>query len=113
MSLVCMAVCKGSRLLFTGDIENARMKQMLKDPYDLSCDWIKIPHHGKHDKKLNKLLEAAGPGYAVVSTSEDVLDDDLLEALEDLEPDVFYTFKGDVKTTCTGKGLTVSYLSGP
>lgn len=111
MSLVCMMTYNGTKLLFAGDVENSRMEQMLEDPYDYSCDWIKIPHHGNYDKKLKKLLKAAGAGYAVVSTSSDVLDDSLEEVLEDRDIETFYTFNGDVTTRLSGRDINVSYGS--
>lgn len=109
MSLVLMLNCGNKKLLFTGDVENSRMEQLLEDPYDLSCDWIKIPHHGNYDKKVKKLLKATGAEYAVVSTSTEVLDDGLLDVLEEKDLKTFYTFEGNVKTLVSDRSLAVSY----
>ena len=109
MSLVLMLTCGNKKLLFTGDVENARMEQMLEDPYDLSCDWVKIPHHGNYDKKVKKLLKASGAEYAIVSTSAEVLDDRLLDVLAEKDLKTFYTFEGNVKTLVSDKSIEVSY----
>ena len=109
MSLVCMISLEGFRFLFTGDIENARMKQMLDSSYDLSCDWIKIPHHGKYDKKIKAILKKASPEYAVLSTSYDEPPEDkLIEALNDNSIQTFCTMNGSVTTTCDGREIKIS-----
>ena len=108
MSLVSMITYGNCRMLFTGDIENDRISQMLDADYDLSCDWIKIPHHGNYDKKDKGLIKACSPVYAVVSTSSDVLDDKLTELLEDKELEAYYTIYGNVTTVCDGSEIKVS-----
>ncbi len=109
MSLVCMLSYKGYRFLFTGDIENDRMKQMLKSSYDLSCDWIKIPHHGVYDKKLGDLLDRSAPSYAVISTSEEKAPEEKMIRLLD-ERSIKYccTMNGDVTTRCNGMSVSCS-----
>ncbi|MBO5551259.1 MAG: MBL fold metallo-hydrolase [Lachnospiraceae bacterium] len=107
MSLVSMLSYGSCRMLFTGDIENDRIKQMLDAGHDLSCDWIKIPHHGNYDKKDKALIKACSPVYAVVSTSPDVLDEKLTELIEDSGLKAYYTIYGNVTTVCSGSGIKV------
>ncbi|MDY3825137.1 MAG: MBL fold metallo-hydrolase, partial [Lachnospiraceae bacterium] len=61
MSLVAKLTCGERKFLFTGDIEKTRISQMLDSGVDWTADWIKMPHHGRYQKKTEKLLEAVKP----------------------------------------------------
>ncbi len=113
MSLVNMITYGNCRMLFTGDIENSRIEQILDADHDISCDWIKIPHHGHYDKKDKALLKKSAPLYAVVSTSEDVLDEELVELLEDRDIKTYYTFNGNISTVCDGRDITLTQEEHP
>ncbi len=112
MSLVCMMTLGESDLLFTGDVEKKRIKQMVKSAEDgeedFDCDWIKIPHHGEYQKAEKELLEIATPEYSVISTSEEQPPDEkLLELLEDKSVQNFNTFDGNVVTVCDKDSINV------
>lgn len=112
MSLVCMMTYGRNDLLFTGDVEKERIKQMVKSAEDgeevLDCDWIKIPHHGKYQKKEKDLIEAATPAYSVISTSkEEPPAEELLELLKEENVKNFDTSDGNVVTVCDGAAISV------
>lgn len=112
MSLVCMMTYGRNDLLFTGDIEKERIKQMVKSAEDgdevLDCDWIKIPHHGKYQKKEKDLLNITTPQYAVISTSEEEPpEDELMELLNKKNIENFDTADGNVVTVCDSAYITV------
>ena len=52
MSLVAKVTCGEKKFLFTGDIEKTRIAQMLDSGDDWKADWIKMPHHGRYQKKV-------------------------------------------------------------
>ncbi len=117
MSLVCMMTYGENDLLFTGDVEKARIKQMVRSAEEgeenLDCDWIKIPHHGRYQKKEKELLDVATPEYSVISTSrEEPPEDELLQLLEEENIKNFGTYDGNVVTVCDGASITVENHSG-
>ena len=71
MSLLCMMTYGSKKFLFAGDIEKDRIKQLTEGSMDLDSDWIKIPHHGNYDPKLEELMDIVTPEYAIISTSSD------------------------------------------
>ena len=65
-SLIVSIIDKNNKFLFTGDIQNARIKEYLSD-YKDTYDFIKIPYHGHYMKRLDDLLETVKPKYAVIT----------------------------------------------
>ncbi len=116
MSLVCMLTYGENDLLFTGDIEKARIKQMVEhlesDEEGLDADWIKIPHHGKYQKAEKDLLELTTPQYSVISTSsEQPPDQKLLDLLEEENIENHDTTRSNVVTICDGEKIKVKDIS--
>lgn len=100
MSLVTMLDCGGGRFLFCGDAEKGRIRQMLASDVDWSCDWIKLPHHGRYSKQLARLLRKSGARYAVMTVSDDApAEEKTLSLLTDLGIEGFDTLSGAVVTT--------------
>ena len=54
------------KMLFTGDIEDTAVKDMLKNNSDLRSDLLLIPHHGGYLETMPALLEAVKPDAAVI-----------------------------------------------
>ena len=106
-SLVCMMSYGANRLLFTGDIEKKRINKLIESGIDLSCDYIKIPHHGKDTKQAIKLARYTTPEYAVISTSSDIDKAvDTANALTEAGVETFNTSDGEIITIANG--ITVS-----
>ena len=112
LSLVTRIEYADRVFLFCGDIEKGRIKQMIAGGTDWSCDWIKLPHHGKYDKQLSKLLESCMPGYSVMTVSdEEPADERTFDLLGKLGIEGFDTQYGDVVTLCDSEGtITVSHV---
>jgi competence protein ComEC len=53
-------------MLFTGDIEDIAVKDMLKNNSDLRSNLLLIPHHGGYLETMPALLEAVEPDVAVI-----------------------------------------------
>lgn len=108
MSLVAKLIYNNNSFLLTGDIEKKRIKQMLASDIDWSCDWIKIPHHGRYQKFVKKLLEAATPEYAVISTSSDEPPVEKLEAaLQEANITYYGTMEKNVVTYSDGEKIWI------
>jgi competence protein ComEC len=58
----------GVHLLFTGDLENAVLYDLVHDSiHDLSAGWLKVPHHGSRGSLLEEFYEVVNPNWAVIS----------------------------------------------
>ena len=108
MSLVAKVTCGEKQFLFTGDIEKTRIRQMLESQVDWKADWIKMPHHGRYQKKTEKLLEAVKPTYAVICDAEEQpVEDKTMEALQKRKIYSWETENGLVETITDGKKIEI------
>lgn len=108
MSLVAKVTCGEKKFLFTGDIEKTRIGQMLESGVDWKADWMKMPHHGRYQKKVEKLLEAAQPSYAVICDGEDQpAEEETLDALKKRQIEKWETADGTVVTITDGKKIEI------
>lgn len=97
--------------VFTGDAENKRIGELLeqlperKDGYDL----VKMPHHGKKEKKTGDLVEYLKPSYSVICCSQkEPADEEVTEILEKNGSENFFTYNGTVTFTCNGYEIVPS-----
>ena len=117
MSLVSMLYYKDYRFLFCGDIEKDRTEEILaaqdeesENGVALKCDWIKMPHHGRYNKKIKALLDACEPAYAVLTDSEtEVAETDTQVELIKRKITSFSTRLGEIVTVADENGLRVEY----
>lgn len=70
-SLVLLLECAGGRALLTGDMKFGEEEDLLKSGRSLTCDVLKIAHHGNSDATSDLLIDRAKPRLAVVSTDSD------------------------------------------
>jgi len=54
------------RILFTGDIEDAAVKDLLRRKVDIRADLMLVPHHGGYLEVMPAFLEAVRPSLAVI-----------------------------------------------
>ncbi len=82
-------------MLFTGDAEDFRLREIL-DRKDLKCDVLKIPAHGRDFESLDMLLDITDPAIAIITSSEEdppsdkilsVLDERNIKHLDPGDPD--------------------------
>ena len=108
-SLVVRLTCDGATMLFTGDIERARIDELLSSDEDLTCDLLKMPHHGGYEKNTDDLIAACAPTYAVITSSKSEKEDD--ETVDDLKSagaTCYLTRKGTVTATVVDGALTIA-----
>lgn len=74
-SLVCKLVSRGISVLFTGDIEEAAEKQILKKYENnlkiLKTDILKVAHHGSKTSTTLEFLNAVKPKYAIIGVGKE------------------------------------------
>ncbi len=107
-SLVVDLTHEGNRFLFTGDIEKQRIQDMLEQKQINSCDFLKVPHHGRYNSALNDLFEAASPTYAAITCSvKNPPEQETLDALEAVGCIVYSTKDSEVHVRSTKNGVHV------
>lgn len=66
-SIVTRLTVGQTAFLFQGDAEKEVEQEILDNGYDLSCNVIKLGHHGSSTSSSKAYIEAASPSAAVVS----------------------------------------------
>jgi competence protein ComEC len=66
-SLVLKLTHRGRAILFTGDIEDGAMAQLLKTPQRLRADVLVAPHHGSCERLTADYVRAVAPAHIVSS----------------------------------------------
>ena len=109
-SLVTSVYCGEKSFLFAGDIDEARINEMLNAGVS-HYDFLKVEHHGFYAENNADFIKAVSPEYAVISNkSEENADAGVFDALNDVGAKTFVTCYGTVKAVCDGKNIAVSYI---
>ena len=109
-SLVTSVSHGGNNFLFTGDAKSGRIKEILSvsDITDISYDFLKVPHHGRYNKRIEDFILNISPKYAVITCSPDKPpDDEVSGALEAVGTEVFLTYNGIVHCISDGNTLRI------
>ena len=105
-SLVTMVSYRGKRFLFTGDIEEKRIELLLDSDVDLSCDWMKLSHHGRFNDQTKALLKATGAKDGVICCSKkNPADKETVDAARQAGMSCWMTANGDITFTCDGESI--------
>ncbi|MCL2031269.1 MAG: MBL fold metallo-hydrolase [Oscillospiraceae bacterium] len=99
-----------NHFLFTGDALSARLEELLSLPEITEPDYVflKVPHHGRHNKRSAAFIGAIRPGYAVITGAQDQpADRRVVAALEQAGAQVFFTAGGGVFCESDGETLTL------
>ena len=108
MSLVTAIAFGQVRLLFMADAEGAWLKNLCYQGYELGCDVIKFPCHGKWQKNVPALLALSLPRFAIITDSEkNPAAKDTLDALNTLDIRTLRTIDGDIHLFTDGKEVAV------
>ena len=108
-SVVFMAKIRGKKFLITGDAESDTESKMLKDGVDVSCDVLKVGHHGSSTSTSKKFLKAASPTFAAISCGKGNKyshpHDETISKLEKAKIKIFRTdITGDITFLVTESG---------
>lgn len=108
MTLVTAIAFDQVRLLFMGDAEGGWLKDLCLGGYELGCDVIKFPCHGKWQKNVPTLLALSLPSFAIVTDSEkNPADAKTLDALSTLDVTTLRTKDGDIHLFTDGVKVSV------
>lgn len=107
-SLVTEIFHGSSSLLFTGDVEKERIKELLDEELAWGYDFLKVPHHGKHEKILGEFFEKVGAESAVITCSNKNPEEaETLTLLEAVGTEYCLTRNGSVRIVSDGEQLSV------
>lgn len=112
-SIVLMITYGETKFLFTGDAEREAEQVILESGADLSCDVLKVGHHGSDTSTSYVWLNEIMPEYAVISVGKDNSyghpTDAVLSRLRDAEVKTYRTdLNGDIYATSDGKTVTIT-----
>lgn len=106
-SLIVTAENDENRFLFLGDAQTERLAELLSGGVD-ACDVLKVAHHGGDEPLLGELLEAASPGWAVITSSDDEPESaETVALLERSGAQVLLTREGAVTAQSDGTALRI------
>lgn len=96
-SLIAKAIYDGHTYLFMGDAEKDELKKLIFSGKNLTCDVLKLPHHGVYDENLSALLAVTMPQYVIICDSaKNPADADTLQVLDFFGTTVLQTKDGDI-----------------
>lgn len=70
-SIVIKLIYNNCKFLFMGDAQTESENEMLSQNFDLSCNVIKVGHHGSKTASSDNFLKEVTPNIAVISCGKD------------------------------------------
>ncbi|MDR0462778.1 MAG: MBL fold metallo-hydrolase [Pseudomonadales bacterium] len=119
---IVVAITHGeNNFLFTGDAEENRLEELLKNDeiMNLNYDFLKVPRHGRHNSRSIEFINVVSPRYAVITGfhpdsisyyyPERPADIRIIEALMLIDAEIFYTMSVGVLIRSDGDEISVTY----
>lgn len=108
-SLVVSLEHLGNSFLFAGDIEKQRIADMLSQGRVQPCDFLKVPHHGVYNSKLEDYFSKVNMKYAVITCSDkNPAEQKTLDLLTAKGCRTFLTLNGTVHIRSTKSGIDIT-----
>ncbi len=80
-----------------GDAEGEELKKLVYSGRNLTCDVLKLPHHGVYDDQLPALLTVTMPQYVIICDSEkNPAGSETMKTLAFFDTTVLQTKDGDI-----------------
>ena len=107
-SLITSLFYGDTSFIFMGDAQNDRLKDFIAQN-STTYDFVKIPYHGNFQKQLENLLENITPTYAVITSSEEEIEEeDMTNLLDEMGIKYYLTRAGDITVTSDKTKITVT-----
>ncbi len=111
-SIVLMAKIDDVKILLMADAEKNTENLLIDQGIDLSCDILKVGHHGSNTSTSERFLNSCEPEYAVVSCGKDNTfshpHDDVISRLERIDTKFYRTdLQGDITFLIEENKITV------
>ena len=90
-----------------GDAENKRIEDFNSDNDD-EYDFLKVPYHGNYLKKLDNLIKDRNIKYAVITSSNEKLEDSrTIDTLNKYDIKYYLTRNGSINILSNGKSIKI------
>lgn len=107
-SIVTAVTYNQSRLLYMGDANGKWLQKLTLGTYNLSCDLLKVPYHGKEDASNAMLVAVTLPDYAIITDSaKNPAAQGTLDILSAIGTSVFRTMNGNIHLCTDGNSIFV------
>ena len=107
-SLVVSVESAGMDILIASDIFGARINEIIASLNGKKYDILQVPLHGAYNDKVESLIDAVAPKYAVVfASANNPADPRTLKLLSDKDITTFITMNGSVEGKFKNDVLTV------
>ena len=110
-SLVTTINHGNNHFLFTGDAMARRLREILSTESIMTnnFDFLKVPHHGRYNRRSIEFINRIRPRYAAITCSFDrPAAAEVVEALEAVGSEIFFVKNGSVLIRSDGNKLIVS-----
>lgn len=102
--------------IFTGDAEERVEDTIIKSGLDISCDVLKVGHHGSRYSTTNEFLSKVNPKYAVISVGKNNSynhpEDIIIKRLKDNDIEIHRTdLEGTIVISSDGENINFSNLN--
>ncbi len=106
-SLVTKVIYGQDSFLFTGDVEEEHINELLGRDF-LKADVLKFPYHGELLMNNIELLDEVSPKYVVITPeSEEKVSTSIIYEMEEIGSKYYFNCQGNVHCTSDGKGNIV------
>lgn len=106
-SLVISVTHGENTFLFAGDAEEERLSEVL-DEFGKEYDFLKVPHHGRYNKKTAIFVNTVKPKYAVICDSQkNPAEEETVSALESVGCKIYSTKDGNVCILSDGREIKI------
>lgn len=107
-SLVMSITHGENTFLFAGDAEEGRLPEVLSE-FGRQYDFLKVPHHGKHNKNTQRFINTVKPKYAVITDSDkNPAEKKTVSLLETAKAEIYSTRDGDVSVVSNGTEIVIN-----
>ena len=107
-SLVISITHGDNTFLFAGDAEADRLAEILSENGH-HYDFLKVAHHGKHNKNTKRFINTVKPLYCVITDSEkNPANYKTLSYLNSVGSEVYSTKNGNVYVCSDGREIKIS-----
>ena len=108
-SIIVSIIYGEKSFLFAGDAEKQRVEEFLNSDLNKKYDFLKVPHHGIHEKLSDQFIENVSAKYSVITCeSEQAVDSKIKKSLKETESKVYYNCNGIITIESDGKNIKVS-----
>ena len=105
-SLVTSITFKETSFLFTGDIMEQRIADMLKDNELTTHTFLKVPHHGRYNAQTDALIAAVQPTIAIIpSSNKNVEDEEVVKQLQNIGANILTTKNENILLNTDGSTI--------